>query len=233
MYKEKAIAIIPARSGSKGLPDKNIRLLKGKPLLAYSIKEAQKSGLFDTIHVSTDSEDYSKLAAAYGADQAFLRNRENAADRSSTWDAVREVLCRYASIGKRFDICVLLQPTSPLRKAEDIVKAYHLFSRTEVRSVVSVTEVEHPVQWCFPLGEDGSMEAFASSPYRNTRRQDLVKQFRENGAIYIVRTEDVMNSDFDLYVNGCYAYVMEQARSVDIDTLTDFRMAEILLQENE
>ena len=101
---KKLIAIIPARSGSKGLKDKNIRLLNGKPLLAYSVEAAVESGLFDTVHVSTDSLEYAKIARFYGADESFLRDEQNSGDAASSWDAVREVLKKYKEIGKEYDI---------------------------------------------------------------------------------------------------------------------------------
>lgn len=227
---EKIIAIIPARSGSKGLTDKNIRELNNKPLLAYSIEAAKKSGLFDIVHVSTDSKLYSDIAENYGADQPFLRDSNNSEDTSSTWDAVREVIDKYECIGKQFDICILLQPTSPLRTYEDIKNAFDLFCKMDASAVISVTEVDHPVQWCFTLDKSHSMKSFANSPYKNTRRQDLVKHYRENGAIYIVKVNDIKKTSFDIYSSNCYAYEMDRNRSVDIDTITDFRIAEVLIQ---
>ena len=229
---EKTIAIIPARSGSKGLPGKNIKKINNIPLLAYSVIAAKECGLFDTIHVSTDSSDYSQIASSYGADQPFLREPDTSGDSSSTWDAVREVVKKYEKIGKHFDVCVLLQPTSPLRTAEDIIKAFELFERNNARAVVSVTEVDHPVQWCFPLDETNSMRFFSKSPFRNSRRQDLEKNYRENGSIYIVHTNDILNPDFDIYSAECFAYIMDQSKSIDIDTLTDFKVAEVLMQNN-
>ena len=225
-----AIAIIPARSGSKGLKDKNIRPLRGKPLLAYSVEAALDAGLFDTVHVSTDSSEYAAIAATYGADVPFLRDQRNAEDASSTWDAVREVLRKYEGLGKRFDICVLLQPTSPLRNGKDIQAAYRQFTDSHAGSLTSVTAVEHPVQWCFRLDGSRSMREFASSPYKNARRQDLEPYYRENGAIYIVGAEDIMNPAFDFYSDWCVAYVMEQSRSIDIDTLEDFLLAETVMK---
>lgn len=190
---KKLIAIITARSGSKGLKDKNIRLLNGKPLLAYSVEAAIKSGVFDTVHVSTDSQEYADIAQSYGADEPFLRDEQNAGDASSSWDAVREVLKKYAELGKHFDCCVLLQPTSPMRSAEDIRRAYSLFEQQNASSLTSVTEVDHPVQWCFKLDDTCSMKDFASSSYKDCRRQQLEKHYRENGAVYIVGTSDIMN----------------------------------------
>lgn len=234
MFSErKIIAIIPARSGSKGLKDKNIRLLAGRPLIAHSIQAALNSGLFDTVHVSTDAKEYAEIAKTYGADVPFLRDVLNSGDTASSWDVVREVLNKYGKIDKYFDYCMLLQPTSPLRTAEDIVSAYELFKSKNASSVVSVTEVEHPVQWCFTMDNDLSMKNFAASPYKDTRRQDLKKHYRENGAIYIVGTENILKPDFEFYNEGCYAYLMDCDRSVDIDTLRDFTVAEALMTQAE
>lgn len=226
----KLIAIITARSGSKGLKDKNIKSLNGKPLLAYSVEAANKSGVFDTVHVSTDSQEYAEVAKSYGADEPFLRDVQNSGDASSSWDAVREVLQKYEELGKHFDICVLLQPTSPMRSAEDIRLAYDLFEKEEARSLTSVTEVDHPVQWCFKIDNTYSMKDFASSPYKEYRRQQLEKYYRENGAIYIVSTSDIMDSSFDFYTEQCVAYVMDRNRSIDIDTLQDFIVAETIMK---
>lgn len=122
----KNIAIITARSGSKGLPNKNIRLLNGKPLMAYTIEAAIKSNMFDEVFVSTDSEEYADIAKEYGASVPFLRSQENAGDSSSSWDVVKETIENYKELGKVYDTVALLQPTSPLRRAEDIVAGYKL-----------------------------------------------------------------------------------------------------------
>lgn len=223
------LAIIPARSGSKGLKDKNIRPLKGKPLVAYTIQAAILSELFDTIHVSTDSEKYAEIASAYGADEPFLRDPVNSGDKSSSWDVVREVLNKYAARGKHFDYCILLQPTSPLRDENDIRRAYDLFVEKEAESVTSVTEVEHPVQWCFRMDESFSLKEFSDSPYKYSRRQDLEKYYRENGAIYIVDARKILDPSYDLYSSNSYAYIMDKCRSIDIDDIQDFAVAEVTL----
>ena len=114
MRELKSIAIITARSGSKGLPDKNIRPLNGVPLIAYTIKAALDSGMFDTVMVSTDSEKYAEIARKYGAEVPFLRSAATSGDKSSSWDAVKEVLAQYKSqLGKTYDLVALLQVTSP------------------------------------------------------------------------------------------------------------------------
>ena len=228
--KKKIIAIIPARSGSKGLKDKNIKKLNGMPLMGYTIEAAIKSGIFDTVHVSTDSKVYAEIAMLLGADEPFLRDAMNSGDAASSWDAVREVIRKYDEEGKRFDICVLLQPTSPLRDAEDICKAYELYESKGAASLTSVTELDHPVQWSFALDDTLFMKEFAVSPYKDCRRQELQKHYRENGAIYIVSVKDIMDKQFDFYSPKCVAYIMERQKSIDIDTIHDFVVAESLLK---
>lgn len=221
----KDLAIIPARSGSKGFPDKNIADLDGKPLMYYTIKAALDSGCFDEVMVSTDSPRYADIARACGAHVPFLRSGEMSSDSADSWDAVREVLTRYARIDIRFDHVALLQPTSPLRGADDIKEMFKMLERPEVTNAISVTEVDHPIQWCFKMPEDGSMEEMAISPYSHMRRQDLERYYRENGAIYVIDAKKIMDKDYDLYTDGCYGYIMERERSIDIDTRMDLVVA--------
>lgn len=224
------LAIIPARSGSKGLPNKNIKELNGKPLIAYSIEAAINSKIFDTIHVSTDSKLYADIAKNYGADIPFLRDEKNSGDSVSSWDVVREVIEKYERIGQKFDVCVLLQPTSPMRTADDIVNAYNLFQSKHSDSLTSVSEVEHPVQWCFKLDESLLMKDFALSPYKNCRRQELSTFYHENGAIYMVTVDKLKENPFNFYDEKCLAYIMDREKSIDIDNMQDFVFAETIMR---
>jgi CMP-N,N'-diacetyllegionaminic acid synthase len=226
----KSIAIIPARSGSKGLKDKNIMELNGKPLLAYSIEAAKESKLFDVIHVSTDSEKYAEIARQFGADVPFLRDAEFSTDTSSTWDAVLNVLDKYEKKGKRFDIVVLLQPTSPLRNSDDIIGAWEFFNKKKANMVSSVCEMEHSPLWSNTLPEDLSMENFEDEKIAYLPRQSLPKYYRENGAIYIVRTEH-LRTENNIYKNGGYAYVMDGRHSIDIDSELDFLIASVMMEK--
>ena len=220
----KNIAIIPARSGSKGLKDKNIKMLKGKPLLAYTVEAALNSGVFDCVHVSTDSESYAVIAREYGADVPFLRDAELASDTAGTWDTVRAVVRKYKELGKEFDNVTLLQPTSPLRDAADIQKSVSIFEEKEAESVISVCKVEHSPKICNTLGENESMEDFIDTKTIG-RRQDLGTFYRINGAIYIQKME-VLMEEKNLYGPKSYAYVMDKVHSVDIDDAFDFMVAE-------
>lgn len=223
------IAIIPARSGSKGLKDKNIKELCGKPLMAYSIEAAFDSGMFDEVMVSTDSDRYAEIAIQYGASVPFLRSEENASDSASSWSMVEEVLSKYKEAGKVFDTFCLLQPTSPLRTYEDIKKAYSLFEKRASFAVVSVCEAEHSPLWCGHLPETNEFIDFVDQK-KLRQRQAGETFYRLNGAIYIVDCEK-FKSDKNLYKSGSFAYVMSQEHSVDIDTEIDFELAALINQK--
>lgn len=224
------IAIIPARSGSKGLPDKNIKLLMGKPLLAYTIEAAIKSGCFTEVMVSTDSEKYAEIAREYGAKVPFLRSSVMASDTASSWDTVEEVLDNYKRLNQEFDSFCLLQPTSPLRSGEDISRAYELWKSKNAFAVVSVCEADHSLVLYGKLAENNNLSGFAECNAAK-RRQDEGKFYRINGAIYIASLPEFRN-DRRLYREESYGYVMPKERSVDIDTEFDFRFAEYLLQRS-
>lgn len=221
----KNLAIIPARSGSRGLHDKNIKLFNGTPLLAYTIAAALESKQFAEIFVSTDSERYAKIAEEFGATVPFLRSVQNAGDNATSWDVVREVLENYADLGKIFDTIALLQPTSPLRGSKEIIEGYRLFKEKKANSVVAVCEVDHSPLLCNVLGEDLSMKNFVHRDIYLKPRQQLPVYYRINGALYIIKVKNVCDI-FELYDEKGYAYVMDRKKSIDIDTEFDFMIAE-------
>lgn len=227
----KNLAIIPARSGSKGLKDKNILPLNGKPLLVHSMDAAFSSGCFDTVHVSTDSEKYAGIARQYGADVPFLRSAETSSDNATSWSAMLEVLKNYERMGKSFDTVALLQPTSPLRTPDDIRGAYRLMEEKGAETVVSVCATEHSPLWCNTLPEDNCMDGFLP-PEAEGRRQALSTYYRLNGALYLLKVPALQRQGKVVYNAGCYAYIMSTERSVDIDTSLDFLMVEELLRQD-
>lgn len=228
----KCIAIIPARCGSKGLKDKNIKLLGGKPLIWYTIRAAIESECFDEIMVSTDSEKYAKIAKDCGASVPFLRSQETSGDHTSSWDVVTEVLKKYHELGKVFDYVMLLQPTSPLRTAEDIKNAFEIVIKNKANSVVGICEMEHSPLWSNTLPDDGNLEHFLRDEVKKSPgRQSLPKYYRINGAIYL-SIIDYSSYKFDLYNNKGYSYIMPQNRSIDIDTAFDFLMADLYIKEH-
>lgn len=228
----KNIAIILARSGSKGLPNKNIRPLNGVPLLAYSVKAAVDSGVFDTVMVSTDSEEYAEIARKYGAEVPFLRSAAAAGDKSSSWTAVREVLDKYEEMGRSFDMLALLQPTSPLRTATHLREAYELMCEKNAKAISSVCENEMPTNALNYVPDDLCINGFCedkSNDQQYTPRQKLQTLYRLNGAIYYCKV-DAFRTQESIYDDACYAYIMDRIHSVDVDDLIDFQMAEAIVQ---
>lgn len=226
----KNLAIIPARSGSKGLIDKNIKELCGKPLMAYTIETAIKSKKFDVVHLSTDSDRYASIAKEYGADIPFLRKVELASDTSGIWDTVKNVLDEYKKIGKNFDTVTLLQPTSPLREVNDIIQSFELLeNKKNAEAIVSVCEMEHSPLICNQLDHTGSMKNFIKKEIVLLPRQSLPKYYRINGAIYLLRV-NVLKKYSTLYDSEIYAYIMKQETSIDIDSVLDFKIAEQLIK---
>ena len=223
------IAIIPARSGSKGLVDKNIRELNGIPLVGHTIIAAKKSELFDEIMVSTDSEFYREIALKFGAKVPFLRSNANSNDNSSSWDVVKEVLDSYSKINKDFKTVFLLQPTSPLRDENDIKDAYKLYIKKRARFVVSVSMSDCPPQWVNLIGPGLNMKNFISKEYYNKPRQDLDQFYRVNGGIYIIDKEFLFNESY-YYTNRSYAFIMDKSKSIDIDDQYDFMLADAILK---
>lgn len=224
----KNLAIITARSGSKGLKNKNIKLLNGKPLIAYSIEAAQKSNLFTEIMVSTDSEEYAEIALKLGAKVPFLRSKTNSEDNSGSWDVVMEVLKNYLKAGQKYDTICLLQPTSPLRTYDDIDNGYKLLIEKKADSIIAVCEMEHSPLWSNTLPRDLSMKEFLNKKIADKPRQFLPTYYRINGALYIKKI-NYKNDDVHLLDENSFALIMQRRHSIDIDTEFDFKIAEILL----
>ncbi len=227
----KNIAIIPARSGSKGLKDKNIKLLNGKPLLYYSINVAIKSKMFDEIMVSTDSQKYADIAMSFGASVPFLRNDLLSNDNASSWDVVKDVILHYKKIGKTFDTATLLQPTSPLRTAEDIKNGYKIMQEKNANLVTGVCEMDHSPLWSNTLPHDNSMENFINPSVVKIPRQEIPTYYRINGALYIIKISHLFSVS-DIYSDKSYAHIMPKMHSIDIDDIFDFKLASILMNDS-
>lgn len=228
MYKkQKFLAIIPARSGSKGIKNKNIKLLNNKPLMSYTIEAAKESEVFDDIIVSTDSEEYKIIAQQYGAKVPFLRDISLSGDFSKTEDVIVDTIINLEKIGKKYDYFVLLQPTSPLRNFKHIKEAIDLMLDEKLNSVISVCEVDHPLQICNTLKENKSMYNFISKK-NDTLRQEMQNNYRINGAIYIMNVNEYLKSR-NFYGEKSKAYIMEKKYSVDIDDEIDFLLAEAIM----
>lgn len=224
----KYLAIVTARSGSKRLPGKNVRELCGKPLFVWSVLAGLNCPRIARTIVSTDSTDYQRIAIAAGADCPWLRDPALAADETSSADVVKDVLDRLGDEAKQYHALVLLQPTSPLRTAQDISAALALYEARNAPAVVSVSEAECPPAWMGQLPTDLVMDEFVPTQFRGLRSQDLGDWYRLNGAVYVIGIEE-FRREFGFKPQGTLAYVMPRERSVDVDTAFDFELAEFLM----
>lgn len=221
------IAIIPARGGSKGLPGKNIRPLNGKPLIAYAVEAGLKSKYIDRVIVSTEDEEIARIAVQYGAELPFMRPAELASDTAMAVDTYIYTINRLEKEGgKPIDSFVVLQPTSPLRIAEDIDGAVELFMQKDADSVVSYCKEDHPITWHKYLDEEGRFVDIFETTLQN--RQDFRVSYYPNGAVYVFKTSIIRERKY--FTDKSYAYVMPRNRSIDIDHIEDFEFAEFLLR---
>lgn len=228
MYKEKRIvALIPARGGSKGLPRKNVKPLLGRPLIAWTIKQANESRYIDRIIVSTDDKEIAEISKSYGAEVPFMRPDELATDKAIFMDLVLHAMNSIEKNDKVYDILVLLQPTSPLRASEDIDNAVRLLFEKKARAVVSVCEAEHHPLKADILPHNGCMKNFTKKENLDKNRQELGTFYRLNGAIFLAYC-DYIRSQESFFGDEVFAYIMPQDRSVDIDSKVDFKLAETL-----
>lgn len=226
--KMRNVAIIPARSGSKGLKNKNIKQLQGKPLIAYTIEAAIDSKVFDAVIVTTDSQVYADISKQYGASVPFLRDESLAGDCVSANDVIEDTLKRLNDL--EYHNFMLLQPTSPLRNSADIINAMNLFVEKNANAVISMCETEHSPLYTGIVPVSLCIDGFGGRTLKN-RRQELPMYHRLNGAIYLSKIEYFLEYK-DFYKKGCYAYIMDKKRSVDIDDELDFMIAETILKQN-
>lgn len=223
------LAVIPARGGSKGVPNKNIKELNGKPLIAYTIEAAQKSGIFNKIIVSTDSERIAEIAREYGAEVPFIRPNEISGDMVSSDDVILHAISFYEAQGIEFDEVCKLQPTSPLRNVAHLKEAYELFQEKNADFLVSVCECEHSPLWAGTIGENLRIDNFIAEDVKRACRQDLPIYYRLNGAIYMAKTQCFCEKR-NFLGNNSIAYIMSQEDSVDIDCELDFLIAQQLIK---
>lgn len=223
------IAIVPARCGSKGLPGKNIKKLLGKPMIAYTIEAALESKYVTDVIISTDCTEIEEVAIKYGAKSLFLRPEYLASDSANAIDNYIYTIDRLNSeFGYQVESFIVLQPTSPLRTTEDIDNAIELFKEKNADSVVSYTEEHHPLEWHKYITKDGKFENIFEEKLLN--RQEIRKSFYPNGAVFVFKYDLIKQGRY--YSDKSYAYVMPRSRSVDVDTIEDFKYIEFLMRDS-
>lgn len=233
MYKNKSfLAIIPARSGSKGLPGKNIKNLCGKPLIAWSIEVAKKSKYLDEIMLNTNSEKIANIAKKFGANVPFLRPQNLAQDTSSTFDVVKHTIEFYKNeLKKEFDFIVLLEPTSPLREVCDIDNAIEiLLDNNLADAIVGIckTQGQNPA-FLIRKDDNGFISGYCDKNMPVIRRQDIEDIYFFEGTIYISKT-DILLEKQTFYHKKTLGYEVEKFKSLEIDDIYDFVMIEALMK---
>lgn len=224
------LAIIPAREGSKGLLKKNIKNLGDKPLVAYTIEAVLKSKYVSRVIVSTDNKEIAQISKQYGAEVPFIRPIELAKDESPTIDAiVHAINWIEENENKEYEYICLLQCTSPFRTTDQIDEAIEKLINEDGDSIVSVCEVEQNPYWMKKI-ENKYLVDFIKQEKQYTRRQDIPKLYRLNGAIYIIKKETLLN-ERSFFAKKTIPYIMDKLTSLDIDDIIDFKLAEMLMEE--
>lgn len=227
--KNNTIALIPARGGSKRLPRKNILPLAGCPLIAWTIKAAQKCKYIDKVIVSTDDVEIAEVSQKFGAEIPFLRPAHLATDEASSFGVAEHLLKWLYEQQYNVETLCLLQPTSPLRNSTDLEDAFEWYIANAADAVVGVCKAEHPPLWCNTLPADKNMNNFLQSDVKGKRSQDLPDYYRINGALYIYNADQLLCKNEFFYNEKTFAYCMSNEHSIDIDTEFDFKVAEMLL----
>ena len=228
----KIIAIIPARGGSKELPRKNIKLLNGKPLIAYTIEAALKSKFIDRVFVSTEDDEIAKISKNFGA-EIIQRPKYLAEDNSLRRDVIKHAIQTLKSkMNYEPEVIVYLQPTSPLRTVNDIDSALKLFFMNEYDSVISVCESSESPYWSLIIKNKIIIPLFEWDYFLNKKRQDLPSTYILNGALYIMSTKKFIQNN-NLFSKRTLPYIMPIERSIDIDKDLDFKLAELLIKRED
>ena len=224
------IGIIPARIGSKGVPKKNIKEVGGIPLISWTIRNAKKSSLIERLYISTDDEEIANIAIEEGCEVPFIRPKNLAEDNSKTSDLVIHAI---DNLNFKNEDIVLLQPTSPLRRPIDIVKAIEIYKLNKnCYSVVSMVDAKSPQEIQYKVSKDGSLLKANPLLEKKYRRQDCEIIYKPNGAIYIFNSDKFYNKK-SFITKKSIPYIMPCFESLDIDEIEDFYYLEYLCQNNE
>lgn len=217
----KNLCIIPARGGSKRIPRKNVKPFLGKPMLAYPIEAALKTGLFDEVMVSTDDEEIADIARQFGAKVPFMRSKETANDFATLADVLHEVLDNYEKSGRTFDNMCCILATTPMLQPEDISNGYNKLIDSEFSTIVPVVQFSYPILRAFKMEENGGI-SYKWPEYAKSRSQDLPNAYHDSGTFYwhkisIWKTGKLTRG----------AIIVGEETVQDIDTEQDWKRAEL------
>lgn len=220
---EKAIAIITARGGSKRIPKKNIKEFCGKPIIAYSIRAALDSGIFDEVMVSTDSEEIAEIARAYGAKVPFMRSAKTSDDFATTADVLMEVLERYQELGRTFEVMSCIYPTAPFVTPQKLQSAYDTLIKEHAVMAMPVVAFSYPPQRSYIL--QGNMLEMKWKENYNKRSQDLEKMYHDAGQFYMYQVDQYVRLKGQID-QSIVPVIVDEMEVQDIDNETDWKLAE-------
>lgn len=222
--KDRNLCIIPARGGSKRIPRKNIKSFKGEPIIAYSIKAALASKLFDEVMVSTDDLEIAEIAQSFGALVPFMRSEQNSNDFATTADVLLEVINTYHDIGKDFDYICCIYPTAPLVTSERLIEGFEMLTNG-ADSVLPILSFDYPIWRSFKVNENNCLE-YNWSEFINIRSQDLPTAYHDAGQWYWINTNKHRTSG-KLIFETTKGLHLSPFEAHDIDTLHDWKLAEL------
>lgn len=227
MAKKKAVAVIPARGGSKRIPRKNIKDFFGKPLITYSIQAALESKLFDKVIVTTDDEEIAKIAKEYGAEVPFLRPKELSDDFTGTGDVVKHAIAYLKEHGEVFDYVCTIYATAPLLQSKYLIEGFEALKNSDAINAFSATSMPFPIQRTFKVDENGRCEMFWPENYFK-RSQDLEEAYQDAGQFYWSKV-DKKSSDI-MFGKESIPIILPRYLVQDIDTLEDWERAEYMYE---
>lgn len=227
----RVLGVVPARGGSKGVPRKNARRLRGKPLIQYTAEAALEARRLTRVMLTTDNEEIARIGRKCGLEVPFIRPRELAQDSTPMLPVVQHAVQWYEQRGEVFHSVCLLQPTQPFRRASDIDACIELLEENDFDSVITILRIppEHHPYWAYFRGPDGGLKLFTGEDSPVPRRQDLPPAFHREGSVYVTR-RDVLMDQNSLYGARVGGYLMDVGLYVNIDSLEDWRKAEQMLQ---
>ncbi len=221
---DKVLAIIPARGGSKRIPNKNIRLFYGLPIIAYSIKAAEEAGCFTEVMVSTDDDKIAKIAKQFGAKVPFMRSQENSSDYAILADVCIEVIKKYLEYDKNFDSICCILPTAPFINLKKIINAKVLLDKGGYSGVFTVVEYSYPIQRSLKIENGFVRMRWPENLF--ARSQDLEKSYHDAGQFYFIKINTLL-AEKKLFSEKSAAIILDNFEAQDIDTEADWKLAEI------
>ncbi len=222
---DNAIAIITARGGSKRIPKKNIKMFCGKPIIAYSIEAALKSGIFSEVMVSTDSEEIAEIARKYGANVPFMRSEATSGDFATTSDVLLEVLDQYEKLGQTYTYMCCIYPTAPFVTGEKLKEGLDLLKKHNALEAMPVVQFSYPPQRAFVINSDNQME-YKEKQYITARSQDLRKEYHDAGQFYFYNIFQYLKINGKIET-GIVPIIVSEMEVQDIDNENDWKLAEL------